>query len=341
MRPKRTLGVRRRIKYLLWRISGLDVRNLFRIAGRLSKQVWKPRLFIVVDMLWCSVVYETGFSDYRDWDFYLLKRRERITYMTHSKSNHLAQLLNKREFRHLFSDKLEFNRGFGAYLGRDWFDIRRTSVDELRDFVVEHGRVMVKVADGEGGQGIEQREARDVHDYETFRNELLRGRQFLVEEIIPQHPEMSALCPTSVNSLRVITFFDGSEVHLLASVLKMGNGGDVDNFSHGGMYTMLDEAGVARYPAFDDSGASYTIHPLTGTSIVGFAVPLYDRVLALVDEVARIVPEIPYIGWDIAITPERPVVIEGNYNTGVFQMKPSLSDVRTGLLPRYREVIGF
>jgi len=56
---------------------------------------------------------------------------------------------------------------------------------------------------------------------------------------------------------------------------------------------------------------------------------------------ARVIPEVPYIGWDIAITPERPIVIEGNYNSGVFQMKPSLSGIKTGLRPRYQEVIGF
>jgi hypothetical protein len=53
------------------------------------------------------------------------------------------------------------------------------------------------------------------------------------------------------------------------------------------------------------------------------------------------VPALPYIGWDIAITPERPVVIEGNHNTGVFQSKPSVSGIRRGLLPRYRAAMRF
>jgi hypothetical protein len=53
------------------------------------------------------------------------------------------------------------------------------------------------------------------------------------------------------------------------------------------------------------------------------------------------VPEIPYVGWDVAIAPDRPVIIEGNYNTGVFQMKPSITGSKIGLLPKFKAVIDF
>jgi hypothetical protein len=201
--------------------------------------------------------------------------------------------------------------------------------------------VMVKITDSLMGTGIEKYEAAAIADYGQLRERLLANRQFLVEEFITQHPRMAALSPSSVNTLRMITFFDGLEVHVLEGVLKMGNGADVDNYGQGGMYTVLDDSGVARFPAFDKLSTTYAVHPLTGTPIVGFQVPLYDRVLATLKEVGRVVPEIPYVGWDVAIAPDGIVVIEGNYNTGVFQMKPSLTGVKTGLLPHFRSVIDF
>jgi hypothetical protein len=139
----------------------------------------------------------------------------------------------------------------------------------------------------------------------------------------------------------MITFYDGSDVHVLEGVLKMGNGADVDNYGQGGMYTVLDDTGTARFPAFDKLSKTYGVHPITGTAIVGFQVPLYDRVISTLKEVGRVVPEIPYVGWDVAIAPDGVVLIEGNYNTGVFQMKPSLTGVKTGLLPHFRSVIDF
>jgi hypothetical protein len=152
---------------------------------------------------------------------------------------------------------------------------------------------------------------------------------------------MASLNPSSVNSLRMITFCEDGRTTLLAAVLKIGNGGDVDNFSANGMYTMLDADGVARYPAFDAAGGTFSVHPLSGTPIVGFRVPLYAQVRALLDEVAPVVPQMPYIGWDVAIGPEHPMLIEGNPNSGVYQLKPSLSGVRTGLLPMYRAAMHF
>ena len=86
---------------------------------------------------------------------------------------------------------------------------------------------------------------------------------------------------------------------------------------------------------------TFATHPLSGTPIVGFRVPYYDRVIAFVDELSREIPEVPYVGWDVAIAPDGPVVIEGNPNSGVYQSKPSVSGIRTGLLPRYRAAIGF
>ena len=75
--------------------------------------------------------------------------------------------------------------------------------------------------------------------------------------------------------------------------------------------TMLDDEGVVHSPAFDESGTTFATHPLSGTPIVGFHVPYYDRVIAFVDELSREIPEVPYVGWDVAIAPDGPVVIEG------------------------------
>lgn len=337
----RGLGLSRRLRYLLDRARAIDVGNLTRIAraaGRLRKRPW---MLVAVDLLWCSVRYEAAFQDYLDWDFVLLTRRERSTYMTHPKANHLSMKVNDPVLRRTFSDKSLFNPVFDVYLGREWLDIRTSGVDEITQFLDRHDAVMVKVPDSLSGLGIERRESAAIDDVAGFIEQLAERRQFLIEEFIAQHTTMASLNPSSVNSLRIISYRGDDSITVLASVLKMGNGGTIDNFSNGGMYTMLDERGVALYPAFDGSGATYAEHPLTGVPIVGFQVPSYDRVLAQLDSLSQVIPEVPYVGWDIAIGPDGPMVIEGNPNSGVFQAKPSVSGVRRGLLPLYRETFGF
>ena len=329
----------KRIRYYLTRLAGLDHRNMRRVAAEISRETSRPRLVILLDMIYCSLVYQAGYLDYQEFEFHLLSRAQRGTFITGGKANSIVVAHNQRAHRHKFIDKSEFNALFAPYLGRAWIDVRSTDAAGLESFVREHGSVMAKVTDSLMGQGIEKVVADRVDDYDALHTTLLERRQFLVEEFITQHPSMAALCPTSVNTLRMITFFDGTDVHVLEGVLKMGNGADVDNFGQGGMYTVLEADGTAAYPAFDKLAKTYARHPLTDEPIVGFRVPLYAQVEQMLRDAARVVPEIPYVGWDVAVAPDGPVLIEGNYNTGVFQMKPSLTGIKTGLLPRFREVI--
>ncbi len=82
-------------------------------------------------------------------------------------------------------------------------------------------------------------------------------------------------------------------------------------------------------------------HPDSGFRIADFQLPMMDEVRAFVDRVARVVPQVQYVGWDIVVTPTGPVLVEGNWGAGVYENKPSVTGIRTGHKPRYREAIGF
>jgi hypothetical protein len=314
---------------------------MVRIAGKISAEYKTPRILILADMAVNSVVNNAGYYDYHEWDYNLLSWRQRKTFLTRPQANQLTLRFNDLAFKNLFSDKVRFNKKFASYIGREWLDVRETTADELRAFVTRHGSVMLKDPVNLGGYGLEKKDASSIDDFEAFRQHLLGSGQVLVEEFVAQHPELARLSPKSVNTLRIITYYDGTTVHVLAHAFKMGNGADLDNFGQGGIQTTVYDHGELRYGAFNKEGDKYLVHPLTGVDIVGFAVPLFDDAVAMAVEMATIVPEVPYIGWDIAITPDRPIVIEGNYNTGVFQMKPSLSGIKTGLRPTYAKAMGF
>jgi hypothetical protein len=330
-----------RLRYLGDRARRLKASNLVEFAKQSQGSSRALLPVIIADMLWCSVRYEMGFRDYAVWDIRLLKGRERATWMTHPKAFRLNKTLNAPESRALMEDKRRFYADFADVIGRKWIDAREAGVDELAAFLQGQERVLTKVPDGLGGSGIAMHTVADIADVAAWRDARLADGQTLVEQVLSQDAAMASLYPDSVNTVRLITYLDPQGVfHVIAGVLRIGNGNVIDNFAGGGMFTMLDDDGVALYPAVDKHSHIFRTHPVTGTAISGFVVPRYDEIVTMVDGLARRIPQIPYVGWDIAITPEGPAVIEANHNSSVFQMKPTVSGVRTGLLHRYREAIG-
>jgi hypothetical protein len=48
--------------------------------------------------------------------------------------------------------------------------------------------------------------------------------------------------------------------------------------------------------------------------MLGFVVPNYDIAVDAVKRAAKVVPDVRYIGWDVAITPEGCELIEANHD---------------------------
>lgn len=331
-----------RVKYLLNRARHLSGSNVVEFAKQSKRVSRAPLPVIIADMLWCSVRYEMGFRDYAVWDIRTLRAKERRTWMTHPKAFRLSKTLNGPESREAMENKAQFLHDFADAIGREWIDVEAASPEEVAAFLSRHDAVIAKPADGFGGAGIGRFTTASITDAAAWRQERIEAHQTLVEEVLRQDPVMASLSPNSVNTVRLITYLAPDGVfHVIAGVLRMGNGGVIDNFAGGGMFTMLDEHGVALYDAVDKNSNVFHTHPATGITIPGFTVPRYAEAVALAERLSHRLPHTPYVGWDIAMTPAGPVVIEANHNSSVFQMKPSVSGVRTGLLSAYEHAVGF
>ena len=328
-----------KLKTVLKYVKNMDFKNMLVIVKKVSKKSHKPSIIIFFDMVYCGLVYGAGYYDYQEFEFYLLKRKIRKTYLTRAKNNLIVKTYNNKEYFHCFSNKATFNEIFKDFIKRDYLVINKDNYADFKKFTKKHQVLIVKPIDGFGGRGVEKVVIEKSTDIMALFKRLLAQEQVLVEECIKQHHELSELHPKSVNTLRMFTFFDGKESHVLNSSLKLGNGGVTDNWSDGMMYTILDEDGVAMVPALDKNDDTHEVHPLTKKKILGFKVPFYNEVCETVKKAAKLVPEVKYVGWDVAITEDSPVIIEGNEFPGVWQIKPSLYSNPIGLIPKYQKVM--
>ena len=67
------------------------------------------------------------------------------------------------------------------------------------------------------------------------------------------------------------------------------------------------------------------VHPDSGVRFTGLQVPFWNEVLELCRGAARICPNLRSIGWDIAIAPGGPMIIEANH-----KWDPQNADGRMG-----------
>lgn len=332
-----------KIKYILKKLKTMRYKEYYLHAKEIAQKINKSTFYILFDMAKCAIKYGSGYMDYFEFEFYLLNDKERSSYLTGRYNNEIIKKYNKKEDWHLLDDKIEFNNLFKNYLGRDFLDLRNASFKEFKEFIIGKNKIVAKQINNCGGKGIEiididETKLKNEYNVLKIYNNIMKNEEFLIEDYIVQNEELNKLYRESVNSLRVFTFLDDkNEVHILNTILRIGNNGNVDNFSSGGMYTFVNDNGEVYVPAIDEKGNIFETHPITKKKIVGFKIPKYNEILPLMKKVCKIVPTIRYIGWDIVVTNDNLVILEGNQYPGVFQVKPSISGIKTGDLEKYRK----
>lgn len=302
-----------KIKVFLSRISSGSFKRFFRNLEIVHKESGRNRLVLFVDMIYCMLVYEIGYLDYLTFGFAYIKGEKRKTFMTMSDNISLTRRMNQREAYEIFDNKQLFYDRFRDYLKRDYMDIR-TGLDQFLAFCRGKETVFAKVPVSFGGKGVRKIKINEC-DLTKVYQELLDDEMYLVEDTIIQHPEMSKLCDRSVNTVRIVTVVsDKGNPNLVYSLVRIGSGeNDVDNICSGGMYTLLSPEGEMTHPAFCDLTVTYyDEHPATGFPFAGFRVPYFREAVDLCRQAALVEPRMRYIGWDVAITPDGPVLVEGN-----------------------------
>lgn len=189
--------------------------------------------------------------------------------------------------------------------------------------------LFVKWTEGEGGVGGE-RWTYD-HDRQMWarrgqwlnRDALLgycrqraRRQGVLVQHALSNHPDLAVYGERTLHTLRVVTYRDeNASAVFTRATMKLGRAGaDVDNVYAGGIVAALDPAtgtlSVAR--GGPPSKGDFEEHPDSGARISGAALGITRNAIALA-LAAHDALNVPWsVGWDVAMTPDGPVIIEGN-----------------------------
>ena len=179
-----------------------------------------------------------------------------------------------------------------------------------------------RLSKGEGVQCIKVEDGIVKSLNITFADLLKKyNKDFIIQECVRQHEKMSALNPTSVNTLRILSYRSDMEVLIIYSVVRIGRlGAVIDNQSSGGISATIDDNGRLGKYAFGGVRDNNIEKTDTGIQIDGYQLPSYDKAIEMVKRLHLNLPFFDIIGWDIAIDEVGdPVLIEFNTRPGLSQ----------------------
>jgi hypothetical protein len=201
--------------------------------------------------------------------------------------------------------------------------------------------LFVKPVVAKGGRGGQRWDYIGPDSYRSAAGVLLGSRELferwlkksarkplLVQPRVLNHPDLLPLNNGALSTVRVLTCLDEHDrPELIGAVLRMAIGSNhvVDNAHAGGIAAAVDiETGTLGLAS--DLGTRAGLgwlerHPTSGARIEGVRLPHWQALRSLVERAHSTVRGAVLLGWDVAIAPAGPILIEVNGGPGLEMMQ--------------------
>lgn len=302
-----------------------------------------------------NVIYQFNQNNYKDYlsDYKRLKSK----FINGRRSDALN---DKLIFERIFKDSIKIPKSYalitkGKIIPLDG-GIKDTNT--LLDYMSRYKNCVIKPVSGGGGHGVillkmigDKLYANDKPiTIDDLSKRIAQLDNYFISEFIQQGEFSSQFNPSTLNSMRVVTMIDPdtNKAFIPIAVQRIGTNksAPADNWTQGGISAEIDvESGVigkgVSYPN-DDMLIWHDKHPDTNSDIEGVTVPDWDGIKKSILNVANKHPYIKYVGWDIVLTDDGIMVIEGNNCSDVNLLqihRPLLKHEKAKKFYKYHDVI--
>ena len=280
----------------------------------------------------------TKYDDYISYQQFMV-RRDRLNMIRRDRHDNIepanyACILRDKAMFAIFATYWGFPvvKDLAKIVNKRMIESEYDSIDYLLN---ANHQVFMKPVDGQKGENVY---GVNVSDNEVYINgkrssmsevvsvieEVSVSHDMLIQMKIIQHPDVSVFHKESVNTLRVVTInhkhsSNPDDIVLVGSELRVGCGGNhTDNVSAGGLKIGVNENGTLMEYGFygKGHGTKTRTHPDSGIVFQGYLLPFYNETIQLCKEFHAKLKEIHFIGWDVAITENGPIFVEGNESCG-------------------------
>jgi len=164
---------------------------------------------------------------------------------------------------------------------------------------------------------------------------------FIIQKAIEQHPNMAAPHPSSVNTIRIVTFRWKGEIRYLFAFARFGINDDIrDNATVDVSPAVgITDSGEFFEFAINKSGQTFTHHPTTNFCFADLnPIPNYEEFKQFIKDRHKDFIHLDIISWDIALGLDgKPIILECNFagSTPFYQIvsqKPFFGDLTVEVL---------
>lgn len=201
------------------------------------------------------------------------------------------------------------------------------SFEEIFRLLRQEKLLALKPSSGTHGDGFYRLEYTDegiylVNGKEMSEEEIVKMIEgfksiYIITEYLFMHEELKKIYPYSVNTIRVaVVNQDAYNPKIMQAYMRIGSSstGFTDNVGYGGICAKINlETGLCYdgEKIVDHKFIPCPVHPDTGEQIERI-IPNWDYMCKGVIEICRFMPELEYLGFDIAITDDGFKIIEIN-----------------------------
>lgn len=330
---------------IIKKIFTVNYKQMNRLITQMREQTGRSYLNLFFDMFDCYRKYGFTWQNYITYSFHKHKDpAHRESYLSDGRDvTAIIEKCNSKEHMVFFYDKGEFALKFKEFAGREVIDLRKVKKEDFLDFCKRHQRFYAKIPRSHGGEGVTFVDLEKYNSAEEAYSFLKDKGYLVVEEEIIESEELKGMSLNSLNNLRFGTIIDTKgEVHLVYSVARISQ---MDNkwVANGNGWSLLSEDGCIMFPLYLNEPNEHYVekHKETGFVYPGFCFSKYKEAKEMVLKAAAMVPEVKYVGWDVAFSKDGPLLLEGNLNPAaeLFQTYSQMPDGK-GRLKDFEELLG-
>lgn len=324
----------------------------------------------ILSVISARLYYGIGPRYYSVFRLFGVAKSEWPSYIDSNESNKVTGAVNGKQNYYLARDKLLFyqhciNNGIatvpilGVIGTQDYYGFPRVgSLAEFKAFLSSSPpRIFFKIADGAHGDGAfsairsenEWVVGKEHHSPDSLYKRLLTNlpgdSAYLIQPAVKPNKLLRPLMPQdSLGTVRIITYLQAGKATPILPLLRIpANQNVTDNFSlglSGNLIVPVDiESGVLGIAKRSQnlvwpSMVDLFEHPDTQHRITGNILPFWNEALDLVIKAQEATPQLPTLGWDVAITDDGPLIVEANtlYATEIHQVAYGRG-IRSDLMP--------